>query len=94
MLPCGIGGLLKASTPNSVLGGERMRVLRAIAVEIGVFIVVLILGNVAYRAAADLVPRAHLDRSPDAAQGAAVAVAVVVLLVRIVRHRVRRKKPA
>lgn len=71
-----------------------MRVLRAIGVEIAVFIVSLILGNILYRVIADSLPNAGMDRSPDAAQGAGIALAVLVVVVRLIIRAVRRKRPS
>jgi hypothetical protein len=67
--------------------------LREIAFAIGVVVVAIVAGNVLYRLAADLVSAPGLDRSADAAQGAGMLFAFVVLLVhlaiRVVRYRRR-----
>ena len=67
-----------------------MRVFKALAHGIGLFVVLVVVGNIAYRVLADLLPSARMDRSEAAAQGAGTALALVAWIgIAIVRARRR-----
>ena len=69
-----------------------LRALREIAYGIGVFVAALIVGNILYRLIGDLFSISGMDRSQDAAQGAGILFAVLVLLVYIPVRFFRRKR--
>jgi hypothetical protein len=69
-----------------------MRVLKAIAFEIGLFVIGVILGNVLYRVALDVFRPASMDRSSDAAQGAGILLGFLLVVVHLVIRAVRRRK--
>lgn len=69
-----------------------LRALREIVYAIGVLLVALIAGNILYRIIGDVFSISNMDRSNDAAQGAGILFALVVLIVYIAVRLLRRRK--
>lgn len=68
-----------------------LKALREIAYGIGVLLAAIIIGNLLYRLIGDFFP-VSLDRSADAAQGAGMLFALLVLVIYVAVRLVRRKR--
>jgi hypothetical protein len=74
-----------------------LRILLEITYAIGLLVVGIIAGNILYRLIGDLFSPIGIDRSNDAATGAGILFALMLLigyiLVRIIRRRKKNKQP-